>query len=61
LQIIQQILFDRQFALFPRVSFVEPVTFEDLHRTAELPGAMETLIERAQRLLAHQTASGPTL
>ena len=57
LQIVQQILFDRQFALFPRVSFAEPVTFGELHGATGLPGAMETLIERAQRLLAHHTAS----
>jgi hypothetical protein len=60
LQIIQQILFDRQFALSPRVSFAEPVTFEQLHREIGLPGATEALIERAQSLLAHHTVSGPS-
>jgi hypothetical protein len=60
-QIIQQILFDRQFALFPRVSFAEPVTFEDLRGAAGFSEAMETLIERAQGLLAHHTASDLSL
>jgi hypothetical protein len=57
-QILQQILFDRQFALFPRVSFAEPMTFEDLRRAAGFSEAMETLIERAQGLLAQHTARG---
>ena len=56
-QIIQQLLFDRQFSLVPRVSFAEPVTFEDLCQAAGFSEAMEMLIERAQGLLARHIAS----
>jgi hypothetical protein len=61
LQIIQQILFDRQFALSPRVSYARPVTFEDLRGAEALPGSMEMIIERAQNLLAQHIASSPFL
>jgi hypothetical protein len=50
LQIIQQVLFDRRFALFPRLSFAEPVTLADLNGSSGFPDTMEALIDRAQGL-----------
>jgi hypothetical protein len=51
LQIIQQVLFNRRFSLFPRLSFDEPVTLADLHGLSGMSDTMEALIHRAQSLL----------
>ena len=58
IQVAQQVIFDRRFALVPKVSYAEPVTLADLRQAAGPSGATGALIDRAQRLLAQHIAAG---
>jgi hypothetical protein len=52
IQISQQILFGRRFALTPTVRFAEPLTTADLEGCRDAEAARTTIITRAEGLLA---------
>ena len=56
IQIVQQMVLERSFALVPSISFAEPLTLADLREAVGLSGALDALILRAQGLLARHTA-----
>lgn len=56
IQVIQQMVLERSYKLVPDISFAEPVTLTDLRHAVGLPGAMDALVDNAQRLLARHTA-----
>jgi 1-acyl-sn-glycerol-3-phosphate acyltransferase len=58
IQISQQVLFGRRFALAPTVRFAEPLTAADLGGGRDAEAARATLIARAESLLAEVPAVG---
>ncbi len=58
IQIIEQLVFNREFPLLPKVSFAEPVTLTDLREVAGFSGAVEALVARARAQMARHTALG---
>jgi hypothetical protein len=60
LQVMQQMVLKRSVALFPRVSFAEPLTLTDLRQASGVAGAMDGLVALAQRALALHMAYGST-
>jgi hypothetical protein len=57
IQVVQQLLFERQFDLCPRVSFAEPMTPAELCNWSGAARVTEALIERARHLLTLHTAA----
>ena len=55
-QIIQQLLFSRNFSLHPRVTFDQPVTPAELAAVEGPRGMLRALTQRAQRLLSEHAA-----
>ncbi len=57
-QVIEQMLFERKFALVPRVSFSEPVTMTELCSMTGCTEVMEAIVERAHCVLTDHMALG---
>jgi hypothetical protein len=57
IQISQQVLFGRRFNLTPTVRFAAPLTADDLGGGHEPGGALATIIDRAQSVLAEVPSS----